>query len=108
MQLSDLIHHPDFDYLTPQLAVTGDIPHVRSCDLLSWVMAKGQRGEAWVTVQTHSNIVAVASLLELGCIILPESLQPDEETLQKALSSEVPLLSTSLDTYGIMQLFFQT
>ena len=28
------------------------------CDLLSWVMANGGQGMAWVTVQTHLNVLA--------------------------------------------------
>ena len=31
-----------------------------TCDLLSWVMAKGREGMAWATVQAHMNAVAVA------------------------------------------------
>ena len=33
-----------------------------TCDLLSWVMAKGREGMAWATVQAHMNVVAVAVL----------------------------------------------
>ena len=32
-----------------------------SCDLLSWVMAHGKQDMAWVTVQAHLNVIAVAS-----------------------------------------------
>ena len=33
-----------------------------SCDLLSWVMAHGKQDMAWVTVQAHLNVIAVAVL----------------------------------------------
>ena len=44
-----------------------------TCDLLSHVMGKGVADMAWVTVQTHMNVVAVASLLDFACVIVPES-----------------------------------
>jgi hypothetical protein len=28
------------------------------CDLLSWVMSHAKKGDAWITVQTHANIIA--------------------------------------------------
>ena len=38
------------------------------CDLLSWVMAKGAPGCAWITVMNHMNVIAVATLLDLSLI----------------------------------------
>ena len=43
-----------------------------SCDLLSWVMAHGAESMAWVTVQTHMNVIAVAALHDMSCVIIPE------------------------------------
>ena len=47
------------------------------CDLLSWVMARAKKGTAWVTVQTHMNVVAVAELLEIACVIFPDGMEAD-------------------------------
>ena len=55
-----------------------------TCDLLSWVMAHGAPGMAWVTVQTHLNVIAVAVLSEMACVILPESIEMEQESLDKA------------------------
>ena len=52
-----------------------------TCDLLSWVMAHGEPGMAWVTVQTHLNVIAVAVLSEMACVILPESIEMEQESL---------------------------
>ena len=38
-------------------------------DLLSWVMGHAKRGECWITIMSHLNIVAVASLLALLAIV---------------------------------------
>lgn len=79
-----------------------------SCDLLSWVMAKGSEGCAWVTVQTHMNVVAVASLHDMACIIWPESIEPDAASLAKADEEGIAVISTPLSSYqvcGIMYSF---
>ena len=44
------------------------------CDLLSWVMAKGDEDMAWITVQTNLNVIAVASLHDFSCVIIPENI----------------------------------
>lgn len=71
------------------------------CDLLSWVMARGQRGMAWVTVQTHLNVIAVASLHDMACVILPDGLQMEEAVLQKAGEEGILVLSSPLPAFEI-------
>lgn len=71
------------------------------CDLLSLVMARGRPGMAWVTVQTHMNVVAVAALGEMACVILPEGIVMEAEPLQKALEEGLAVLSSPLTAYEI-------
>ncbi len=71
-------------------------------DLLSCVMSGAQRGNLWVTLQSHLNIVAVAALLDLAAIIITEGAQPDAATLEKATQEGVILLSTPLPTYTVI------
>jgi predicted transcriptional regulator len=70
-------------------------------------MANGKEGEAWITVQIHSNIVAVATLLDFSCIIVPEDIQVDAEVLDKAKEEDIPVFSTSLDAYGIFKVMHE-
>jgi hypothetical protein len=63
-------------------------------DLLSHVMANAQPGYVWITVQTHDNIVAIASLLDLACIVVCQREIP-EETCQRAASEGVTLMWTA-------------
>lgn len=71
------------------------------CDLLSWVMSHARKGDIWVTVQIHPNIVAVATLLELSCIIIPEGIEVDKVTLDKAKENKVLLLQSDKDSFFI-------
>lgn len=71
------------------------------CDLLSWVMSHAERGDAWITVHTHLNIVAVALLAEISCIIVPESISVEEATINKAVEEAIPILVTDKKAYEI-------
>lgn len=46
-------------------------------DLLSWVMGRAQAGDAWITIMSNPNIIAVATLTDAALIILAEDVQPD-------------------------------
>ena len=72
-----------------------------TCDLLSWVMAHGAPGMAWVTVQTHLNVIAVAVLSEMACVILPENIDMEQESLNKARSEGMAVLKSPLTAYEI-------
>ena len=71
-------------------------------DLLSCVMATARKGNLWVTLQSHMNIVAVAVLLQLAGIIVTESMTLDVATLQKAGDEGIPILTTPHTTFHVV------
>lgn len=82
--------------LTPQANAQQEVTGVYCGDLLSWVMSHAEKGDAWITVHTHVNIVAVAVLAELACIIIPESIEVDDGTVARAKEQGVTLLGSDL------------
>jgi len=78
-----------------------NIENVYICDLLSWVMSHAKKGDAWITVHTNINIVAVAVLTEVSCIIVPEGIGVEQDTLKRAESEGIVILGTDLNTYEI-------
>ena len=78
-----------------------ELSGVYICDLLSWVMSHGKKNDVWITVQTHSNIIAVATLLELGCIIVPDDIEVEEDTLKKADDEDIAVFQSSLSAYQL-------
>ncbi len=70
-------------------------------DLLSLAMSNVMAGNIWITVQTNINTVAVAALAEAACIILPQSLEPDEKTRMKADDEEIFILSSDKTAYEL-------
>ena len=71
------------------------------CDLLSWVMAKGEEGMAWITVQTHLNVIAVACLHDFACVIIPENIEVPETTIAKANEEGITVFSSDMTAYAI-------
>ena len=76
-------------------------------DLLSCVMAGARQGNVWVTLQAHANIIAVADLLSLSCIILSEGTHPAEDTLHRAQEHGIPLLLSTDKTFNIVGKLYQ-
>ena len=82
---------------------TGDLGReITGCyisDLLSDVMANAKEGEIWITLQTHPNIVAVASLKNLAGIIITNNRMPEEETLKKAEDEHITIAISPTTTF---------
>jgi len=67
------------------------IEGVYICDLLSWVMAKSKPKNAWITIQSHVNIVAVALMVEQSCIIVSEGVEVEKEAVERANEEGMPI-----------------
>jgi predicted transcriptional regulator len=76
-------------------------------DLLSDVIAHSRKGSIWVTIQTHPNIVAVATMKQLTAIILTGGREPDSDTLKKAEEEGIPILVSTLFTFELVGKLYQ-
>lgn len=70
-------------------------------DLLSHVMANGKEGNIWVTLQSHQNIIAVASLLNFAAIIIACGVKAESNTIEKAQKEGVNLLTSDEEIYTV-------
>ena len=70
-------------------------------DLLSWVMGRAGADNAWITIMSNINTIAVATLADTACIILAEGVTLDNEVLAAAETKGVNVLSSSLTAYDI-------
>jgi hypothetical protein len=103
MNLQQIITQLNLKVLTAPKDFTTIIPAGGyAADLLSCVMTGAVHGGLWITLQAHSNIVAVAALLELSAVIITESAMADTATIQKANSEGITLLSSDQGTYDIV------
>ena len=63
-------------------------------DLLSDVMAHVPEDSVWFTVLAHLNIVAVAQLRDVACVIIVNGSEPDKQTIDKAREQGVALFGS--------------
>lgn len=78
-----------------------DVTGIYCCDLLSIVMGRASSGDAWITVMSNINAVAVAVLSDVACILLSEGMQFDAQTQQKAEEQGVCVLQSDLPTFTL-------
>ena len=101
MKVSELAEKLQLEVLTQDGDLTSDVTGCYIGDLLSWVMGRAMEGDAWVTVMSNVNIVAVASLSNVACIILAESVTPDADVLAKANAQGINILRSALSGFEI-------
>ena len=77
------------------------------CDLLSWAMAKGKSGMAWVTVQSHLNVIAIAALHDISCVVLPENINMEQSVIDKANEEGINILVSGLSAYEICGILYK-
>ena len=107
MRLSDLVNELQLEVMTCPSDLEREVTGGYASDLISDVLANGRAGDLWVTLQTHQNIVAVASLKELAGIVLVGGREPEEEARQKAEAERVPLLGSSLPAFELVGRLYQ-
>ena len=76
-----------------------DISGVYIGDLLSWVMGRAESGNAWITIMSNLNILAVASLADTSCIILAEGVKLEEEVIETAKQKNINIISAHCSIY---------
>ncbi|MBQ2848088.1 MAG: hypothetical protein IJE74_07515 [Clostridia bacterium] len=76
-----------------------EINNVYIGDLLSWVMGRAKADDAWITIMSNINIVAVASLADVACIILAEGVTLDSAVAETATAKGVNILTSEKPAY---------
>ncbi len=99
MTVKELIEKMDLTVYSGENNLNTEITGGYASDLLSDVMGFAQEGEAWITLQTHKNVIAIASLKELACVVLVKGSTPDEDMLEQAKREEIPVLGSKEETF---------
>lgn len=78
-------------------------------DLLSWVMGRAAADNAWITIMNNVNVMAVATLADVACVILAEGVTLDAELTNTAemkginvLTSPLPAYETAVALHGLL------
>ncbi len=103
MKLLNIIKEIDLEIIAGLDSENQDneVKGVYICDLLSLVISKAQPQDIWITIQTHVNIIAVSTLVDMTAIIVAENMEIDEETIAKANEVKIPIFRSKLSAYEL-------
>src|SRR5574344_3095030 len=101
MKVQDIVTKLNLTVFCGEEHLNNEVKGGYVCDLLSDVMGFAKEGQIWVTLQTHKNVMAIASLKELSAILLVKGNQPEADMLDQAKTEGIPVLGTSEQTFEI-------
>lgn len=107
MKITEIVTALDLTIISGNGGLSNEVTGGYVSDLLSDVIGNASEGNIWITLQTHQNIVAVASLKEISAIILVKGSRPEADTISKSNAENIPVLSTDADTFTITGRLFE-
>ena len=102
MKLTELVQSLSLSVRSARGDLDREITGGYASDLLSDVLANGEPGNLWITLQVHQNIVAVASMKDLAGIILVNGREPEQDTVEKAEAENIAIMVTELPTFELV------
>jgi predicted transcriptional regulator len=101
MQVKDIISILDLKIFGGNQGLEREISGGYTSDLLSDVMGHADSGKVWITLQTHKNVIAIASLKELAAVILIKGLEPDADMLAQAEEEGIAVLGSNEQAFEV-------
>lgn len=93
--------------LTPGMDISGiQIEGGYVSDLLSDVMGSAQPQQVWITIMKHMNVIAVASMTGIPCIVFAKESIPDEAVIKKAIDEGICLFSSDKSVFEISGILY--
>jgi len=102
INLQTVIEQLSLELVSSKESVDRSVVGGYASDLLSCVMRGAKKDFLWVTLQSHVNVVAVASLLNLAGIVITEGNQPTPEAIAQAEKEKVILMLTPKNTFSVI------
>lgn len=75
-------------------------------DLLSFIMAEARENWAWVTIQVHLNVCAVAVLKDVPLVLIASGRKPARDLADRCEAEGITLAGTSLSAYEVSGLLY--
>ena len=99
MKVKDIVEALNLKVLSGAAGLEREVEGCYVSDLLSDVMGNAEMGNIWITLQTHKNVMAIASLKELAAVILVKGLDASDDTKAQSEEEGIPFLSTDAETF---------
>jgi predicted transcriptional regulator len=101
MKVEEIVKALDLKIFSGEKGLSNEITNGYSSDLLSDVMGSAEAGCVWITLQTHKNVLAIASLKELAAIILVKGYKPEDDMAAQSNEENIPVLGTDKQAFEI-------
>ncbi|MDD2583966.1 MAG: serine kinase [Bacteroidales bacterium] len=101
MKLKEIKEKLDLKVFSGESELDKEVIGGYTSDLLSDVMGHANEGQLWITLQTHKNVMGVASLKDLAGIILVKGFTPDADTVALSKSEGIPILGTEMEAFEL-------
>lgn len=99
MNVKYLMDNLDIELVAGQQGLDKEVKEGFVGDLLSVVMGTCEPDSAWITIQSHVNIIAVATLANISCIIVSQGYELDEDAIAKANEEDIPVFTTKVSSF---------
>ncbi len=106
MTLRELVNGLGFEVLTGEVGLDRPVEYGYTSDLLSDVIANVQENAIWITIQRHINILGVAKLKDVTAIVVPRSLQVEDNVIEKAKQEGVAILRDPRSAFELSGLIY--
>ena len=98
MKVKDLLESTDLHLISDSSGIENEVNGIFSCDLLSHVMGFVKEDNILITVLNNINVLGVASLCDLSCVIFAHKIKVNQQIIDKSNELNIPLLRTELST----------
>jgi len=100
--LADFLNRVEHSILTPALRPeTITISGGYVSDLLSDVMGSAESNQVWITIMKHLNVIAVASMTGIPCVVFAKGSIPDQAVIDKAVEENICLVTSPLSVFEL-------
>ena len=100
MTVKDIIEKLELKCLN-EANLDAEVSGAYASDLLSDVMGNARSGQVWITMQTHKNVTAIASLKDIPAVIIVRDGVPDDDMLEHAREEDICLLVSKDATFEV-------
>lgn len=101
MKIADIVTLLNLKVYGGKTGLENEINGGYTSDLLSDVMGYANSGDLWITLQTHKNVIAIASLKDLAAVLLINNNEPELDMLKQADEEGIPVLGTSMKSFEV-------
>lgn len=106
MKVSEIVKKLNLEVYSGTKGLDKEIDGGYTSDLLSDVMGHADAGNIWITLQTHKNVIAIASLKEIAAVVLVKGYRPETDTMAQSNEEGIPILGTDMEAFEITGLLY--